>query len=64
MSKGRLEIEIPLGGPVTSKTTGFIGSKCLDADSFIKELGETEIKLTDDFFKKAKPNEVLLNGTK
>lgn len=63
MNKGQLIIEFPLGGPITSKTTGVTGSKCLDADSFMKELGEVETKLTEDFFKKPKPNEVLLNGS-
>jgi hypothetical protein len=62
MSKAQLIIEIPLDGPVTSSTQGILGSKCLDVDSFMKELGEVETKLTDDFFKKPKPNEVLLNG--
>jgi hypothetical protein len=62
MNSGKLEIEIPLGGPITSKTSGLIGASCLDADSFIKELGDVETKLTEDFYKKPKPNEVLLSG--
>jgi len=62
MNNGRLEIEIPLGGPITSKTTGVMGGKCLDVDSFMKELGEVETKLTEDYYNKPKPNEVQING--
>jgi len=62
MNGGKLEIEIPLGGPITSKTSGVIGAKCLDVDAFMKELGDVETKLTEDYYKKPKPNEVMLNG--
>jgi hypothetical protein len=60
---GNLEIEIAFDGTVTTKTKGIVGSKCTDVDKdFMKELGEVQTKLTDDYYKKAKPNEVLLSG--
>ena len=62
MNKGKLIIEIPLDGPVTSKVSGIDGASCLDIDSFMKELGDVQVKFTEEFYKKPKPNEVLLNG--
>ena len=62
MNGGKLVIEIPLGGPITSKTSGVLGPKCLDADSFIKELGEVETTLSGEYYNKPKPNEVNIAG--
>ena len=64
LNGGRLEIEISPEAVITSKVKGVTGAKCTEVDEFMKELGDVQTKLTEEYYNKEKPGDVLLSGLK
>ena len=58
--KKTIEIDITLGGTISLKTDGFVGQSCMDADEALKGLAKISTEHTAEFFKKVKPNEVVV----
>lgn len=49
-------------GAITSETNGVTGSKCLQVDAFMQQLGDVKTKLNSEFYNDAQNNDVLINS--
>jgi hypothetical protein len=49
-------------GAITSETNGVKGSKCLQVDGFLTQLGEVKTKLSSEYYEDGQDSDVLINN--